>query len=243
MHPVLRKPIIAIESSLDFQDLAKAKVQHTDDRGVNRKIEVPVADGSSFKGVLYTIREFNAASNTLMMTNGPDLFNNFRLCLVGNAKEEWDIVIQDQDQTLDGFTEMIRRFKLVFTTHETKEIMLEYLQSVSKPKDMEVHAFVRRMQSINRYIADMPDDNLPPSLNEMQLKNSVFHAMPLSWQQAFSQSSRRLSDSSLEEIIEYMETQKSYADRIHMKRKHKRSRSDADDNDFQARDRDKMQKG
>ena len=84
------------------------------------------------------------------MTNGPDLvFNNFRLCLVGNAKEEWDIIIRDQDQTLDSFTKMIRRCKLVFTTHETKEIMLEYLQSVLKPKDMEfMPLFIACSQSI-----------------------------------------------------------------------------------------------
>ena len=231
MRPVLRKPIIAIESPLDYEDLAKAKLQHLDN-GISRKIEVPVSTGSSFESVLYTIREFDAAVATLNITSGQDLFNSFRLCLVGNAKDEWDLITKDQERTPEKFKEMLREFKLHFMTDETKANMLEYIESVSKPKDMGVHAFVRRVQLVNRYIDDMPDRHSKLSnMSDTQLKNTVFRAMPPSWQRAFIQSSRKLDDCSLEDIIEYMEQQKSFADSVEdKKKKRKRSYDDANNN-------------
>ena len=155
--PVLRKPIMAIESPLDYSELTKVKLQHVDEKGVNRRTEVPISTGSSFESVLYTIREFNVAITTLSLTTGQDLFHAFRLCLDGTAKEEWDIVIKDQEQTLENYEESIKQFKLAFTTSDTKADLIQYLRLVTKPKDMSVHAFVRRVQSINRYIDDIPE--------------------------------------------------------------------------------------
>ena len=79
----------------------------------------------------------------------------------------------------------------------------------------------------------MPDRNNQkiPNLNEIQLKTCVLHAMPPSWQSVFIQSSRSLDDLSIEDIIEYMEQQKSFNDSYQERQARKRSRRDSGDDD------------
>jgi len=228
MHSVIRKPVIELESQLDFKELVKVKIQHTDENGITRKLEVPISDGSSFKGVLYTICEFNAACITLNLTNGKALFNNFRLCLAGNAKEEWEIISNVADKTKAAFTKSIRDFKCVYTTNESKANLLEYIQSIPKPKDMDVHTFVRRLQSLNRYASEIPDDESLPVLTDAQIKIVTFRAMPSKWQEAFIQGNKQLKDCLLKDLIEYMENQKTFSDANHERQNRKHGWDDQD---------------
>ena len=78
-HHTSRKPCIAFESSYQAKDCPKAKLQQDYEDGVKKKLEVPIADGTSFEGVLYTIREFHEASIFLDFDTGDELFSNFRL--------------------------------------------------------------------------------------------------------------------------------------------------------------------
>jgi ribosomal protein L24 len=49
----LRKPIISIESKIDFKNLKTVKLQSSQQDGIAmKKIKVPITDGGSFKGVL-----------------------------------------------------------------------------------------------------------------------------------------------------------------------------------------------
>jgi hypothetical protein len=209
----LRKPIISIESKIDFKTLKTVKLQSAQQDGITtKKIEVPITDGGSFEGVLYTIREFNAVVTTLNYSTGDLLFTNFRLCLAGNAKEEWDNITQPAKKTVEAFNENIKAFKQVFMTSESKANLLEYIQEITKPKDMAVHTFVRRLQTLNRYAGEMPDDEKIPIFTEPQLKTFVFHAMPHGWQRTFIKGSKQLKSTSLQELIEYMDTQKNFAD-------------------------------
>ena len=181
MHPIVSKPIIELESKVDFVRTRSITIQHYNN-GFNRKLKVPISDGSTFEGVLYTIREFSAACNTLNLTKGQSLFNNFRLCLVGNAREEWDIISNNKERTNTSFQQCIREFKRAYMTEQSKANLLEYLQFVTKPKTMDVHTFVQQVQMLNRCIDEMPDNESLPSLTESQLKHIILHAMPSKWQ-------------------------------------------------------------
>ena len=107
------------------------KISNLDEEKVNHRIEAPIADGSSFEGVLSTIREFNVACQMLKIINGIDLFNNFQLCLTGNAKEEWEIVTKDVTQfTKTKFDEYVCTFIWVYMMTESRTNLLDYIQSV-----------------------------------------------------------------------------------------------------------------
>ena len=64
MSLFLSKPLIELESKLDFRELTTVKLQSEHGK-VKHEIEVPIAVGSCFEGILYTICEFNAATSTL----------------------------------------------------------------------------------------------------------------------------------------------------------------------------------
>jgi hypothetical protein len=159
-----------------------------------------------------TICEFDAVVTTLNYSTGDLLFTNFHLCLAGNAKEEWDNISQPMKKTVEAFKENIKAFKQVFMTSKSKANLLEYIQEITKPKDMAVHTVVRHLQTLNCYAGKMPDDKKVPIFPELQLKKITFHAMPLGWQRTFIEGSKQLKSTSLQELIEYMDTQKNFAD-------------------------------
>ncbi len=209
----LRRPIISIKSKIDFKNLKTVKLQSMQQDGIAmKKIKVPITDGGSFKGVLYTICEFDAVVATLNYSTSNLLFTNFCLCLAGKAKEEWDNITQPAKKTVEAFKEHIRAFKQVFMTSESKATLLEYIQEITKPKDMAVHTFVRRLQTLNRYAGKMADDEKISIFTDPQLKKFVFHAMPIGWQRTFIEGSKQLKSTTIQELIKYMDTQKNFAD-------------------------------
>ena len=102
------------------------------------------------------------------------------------------IVLRDKTRTIEGFQQSIHAFKRAFMTNELKVNLLDYIQTVTKPKDMDVHTFTQRLQSLNHYAEEMPDDEALPILTEAQLKKVVFHAMPSKWQTTFVQANMQL---------------------------------------------------
>jgi hypothetical protein len=176
-------------------------------------------DGTNFEGVLVTIQEFNDATLALVYETGPELFYNFRLCLLGTARDDWEIVVEDADETVEAFEECIATFKRTFMTSETKQTMVDYIQSIKKPHSiMDVLGLVRRIRTLNRYVEALPDavDNAGaavPALTEAQIKNVVFLAMPDKWQTQFHLANLHVTSSTLHNLIEYFELLSEVADR------------------------------
>ena len=111
--------------------MEKVKILHTNDKGFSHKIEVPLTDGSVLEGVLYAIHEFSTACRMLNIVIGDDLFNNFRICLVGKAKEEWELISKDQELKPTKFKTCIHEFKCGYMFSESKANLLEYLQFIT----------------------------------------------------------------------------------------------------------------
>ncbi len=64
--------------------------------------------------------------------------------------------------------------------------MVEYLETISKPRNMTVEAFVNRVKVMVRYINDIPfTGQNPPTINQTKLKIIIFRAMPSTWQTHF----------------------------------------------------------
>jgi hypothetical protein len=151
-NQVERKHIIKLESSFKIEGLPKAKLQQNYDNGTVAKSEVLKCNGSSFKGVLYTIRKFCDACHTLNFDTGLEQFNNFKLCLYSYAKDEW-LLIQGVPLALAQFNLCLRDFVLGFMSSDTKQILDNYPLDLKKPRaSIDVHTYASRFQMINRYI-------------------------------------------------------------------------------------------
>ena len=205
------KPLIELESSFDFSSVPKIKLHEANVVGPAKKMEVPITNGIDFEGVLHTIREFNTIRTVLNYTKGEDLFTNFRLCLTGTAREEWDLLLKDPNKTVPAFDAAIASFKRAFMTSNTKANLIDYINTVVKPRNMAVHTFARRLQSLNRYANELPDEQNIPTLTDDQIKKAVFMAMPDRWQLALIQSGRELKDCTMNFLTEYMENQREFA--------------------------------
>jgi hypothetical protein len=231
-HRPTRQAIIKLETSLVMKDLPKAKLTQAYEGGSTEKIEVSICDGSSFEGVLLTIRDFLEAATTLSFDD-EEKFLGFRKCVSGSAKEDWDNVSAGyEDQTQLSFNDYITRFKRVFMTNETKQNLIDYILQLNKPRSMEVRVFARRVRTLNCYAAELPDDNgaSVPTLTESQLKNVIFRAMPEAWQRQFLRANQHLARTTLQNLIEYMDTEKSFADVANPKQASNQERDDKKNN-------------
>jgi hypothetical protein len=64
--------------------------------------------------------------------------------------------------------------------------MVNYLETLNKPHNMMVEAFINGLKVMVRYINDIPFPGPdPPSVNQTKLKNIIFRAMPVTWQATF----------------------------------------------------------
>ena len=141
---------------------------------------------------------------------------------MGTAREEWDLLPKDPNKTVPAFDAAIVSFKQAFMTSNTKANLIDYINTVVKPRNMAVHTFARRLQSLNRYANELPDEQNIPTLTDDQIKKAVYMAMPDRWQLALIQSGRELKDCTMNFLTEYMENQREFA--IINKQRNKRHR-------------------
>jgi len=153
--------LIKLESTLDVSKLSTAKLQQNFVAGNTAKVSVPQCDGKNFEGVLYTIQEFEEASLVLDFDEGPHLFHNFRQCVIGTARDDWQIASKNADDTPEGFEASLVAFKRIYMTNETKQNLINHMKSLKKPRAMSVHDFISRLRTLNRYVAMLPDADIP----------------------------------------------------------------------------------
>jgi hypothetical protein len=65
------------------------------------------------------------------------------------------------------FIHCLCAWKLMFVTEDSWQELVDYLQSVHKPRAMQVEAFVQRLKTMACYITDLPfaGAHQPPTLN------------------------------------------------------------------------------
>jgi hypothetical protein len=69
-----------------------------------------------------------------------------------------------------------------------RQTLVDYLETLTKPRQMTVEAFVNRLKVMIRYVANIPFLGVdPPTISQTKLKNIIFKAMPSTWQTNFLQ--------------------------------------------------------
>jgi hypothetical protein len=118
-------------------------------------------DGASMEAVLYCIHEFQETANEINFEinfdTGNELFNNFCHILRGAAKDDWDSGIAlIQNPTPVAFLVTLDQWKsemILPTAHQT---LVDCLETLSKPHQMTVEAFVNCLTVMVQYVDDIP---------------------------------------------------------------------------------------
>ena len=210
-----RKPIFQLKADYDPTEFILVRLTTTYADGRIIKRDAPTMDGSSIEVVLYCIREFDDLASELELNTGNELFHNFRRLLRGSAKDEWDLLIASiGNYTQANFRTTITRWKSEMILPTSRQALVDYLESLSKPRSMSVESFVNRLKVMIRYIADIPFPGPePPLINQTKLKSIIFKAMPDTWQTNFLRSNGDMSTSSVLTLQQFMSQEQEIADR------------------------------
>jgi hypothetical protein len=203
--------VISLKQDFDPTELTSVQLQQTYDDNSREKLETPIIDGRSVKANLYGLREFLETAEELTFDTGDELFKYFRPILRNTIKDDWDTVVSDNgvdganNKTENDFLHCIRTWKLTFVTEDSRQELVDYLQLAQKPRAMQVESFVQQLKTITRYVTNLPFTGAqPPVLNNTQIKNIVFKAMPSTWQQHFIRSNHGFLAVTLLELQNFM---------------------------------------
>jgi hypothetical protein len=93
-----------------------------------------------------------------------------------------------------------------------QQTMVDYLETLTKPRNMTVKAFTNRVKVMVRYINDTPFPGPdPPTISQTKLKNIIFHAMPATCQTNFLLV-HNVSTLSLLQLQQFMSQEREFAE-------------------------------
>jgi hypothetical protein len=159
-------------------------------------------------------REFQELADELSYNTGNELFNNFRRILRGAAKDDWDSVIAPlQNRTPATFLVTLDHWKSEMILPTARQTLVDYLETLTKPRQMTVEAFVNRLKVMVRYVDDIPFPGPdPPQVQQTKLKNIIFRAMPITWQTNFLRANGDVSTSSVLQLQQFMSQEREFAE-------------------------------
>jgi hypothetical protein len=147
-------------------------------------------DGASIEELIHCLREFHEAAAALEFNTGDELFTNFHCTLQSAAKDYWDIVIKNiPNCTPVLFYAAIKAWKNELILPSACQTMVDYLETLNKPRNMTVETFVNRVKVMVQYITSIPFPGPdPPLISQTKLKNIIFqgHARNLANQLSMS---------------------------------------------------------
>jgi hypothetical protein len=212
-------PVVSLKQDFDPDEIPLVKLQQTYDDETKEELEVPVIDGRSAEANLYGLNEFNEAAAKLDYDTGNQLFRFFCRILRGSIKDNWDNVVADNGFagivgcTPANFAVCIRAWELNFVTKDSRQALIDYLQSARKHRAMTVEVFIQCLKTLARYIEALPHvDPNPPILTKSQIKDIICKAMPTPWQVQFVLKFCGITLVSLLELQNFMANEKSFAD-------------------------------
>jgi hypothetical protein len=182
-----RRSIIQLKADCCPADFILVKLHQTYQDGRVEKRKVPSTDGGSIEEILYCLKEFQEAAAALNFDTGDELFTNFFRILKSCAKNDWDYIVMNiPNPTPALFDAAIEQWKQEMILPSARQTMVDYLEAISKPRNMTVEAFVNRIKVMVHYIGDIPFPGAdPPTISQTKMKNIIFWAMPVAWQTNF----------------------------------------------------------
>jgi hypothetical protein len=137
------KPILQLKADCVPTNFITIRITQTYADGRTVKRDVPAMEGSSMEAALYCIQEYIKILDELNFDTGDELFNNFRQILQGAAQDDWNLVIANfPNRTPALFLIALEQWKTEMILPTTRETLVNYLETLTKPRSMTVEGFV-----------------------------------------------------------------------------------------------------
>ena len=224
----------------DFKDLAEKKITQEYDDGSTRSAKIPMYDPKDgLEALLLVEREFRKAMEDLDLeddADGKQWFRHFDKLMIGAASTRWQQHIRgiaNNDRTIDRFNNSVRTFYVSFAGSRSRDKLIEYIQTIRKPRKVDPRSHSSRMQQLADFANKLPGDM--PELTEFQIKQYIYNSFPDSWKVAYTRTGKRVASETLADIIEFMTNEKEIADHEESTRKKKGSTSSDSDPDTKPR--------
>jgi hypothetical protein len=174
-------PPLELTVAYDEAKVSKRSHKKTDD-GVVTKVEIPIYDHGTKEEFLRMIYQFKRAATIMEWTTGAQLYSQFSLHLSGVTLTTWEMLILGANQTPATFRTRLNTFKQRKFGPSAIPSMKRYLRTVRKPRSLTVEAFVNRIQFLNLLLTEFPDATATDALDEDEIKDIIYNAMPTTWQ-------------------------------------------------------------
>jgi hypothetical protein len=139
-----------IQLKPDPSDFIMVKLQQKRMQTEELKSETPTTDFASIDQILYCTREFLETTNQLNFDLGPELFNN---CILwSTVKDDWDLVVTlvPQPRIPVVFFTALDEWKRELIMPSAQQMMVDYLETLTKPCIMTIESFVNRVKVMVR---------------------------------------------------------------------------------------------
>ena len=196
---------IPYTKKIALDDIEKITLTNTVN-GIKKKKDVFQATSSDPELVLSVIHEFEDVSkpSRLNLSTGHLKFENFRECLAGEVRADWDLKQEGQPETNAAFADTLKEFITVFLDEEALTEQKIYMAQAKKPYKMSVKEFGSRLKWIvllMKYFPGAPDG--VSVYTELELKNIFKQAMPQAWQATYDKSGLTLNNTSWPALERY----------------------------------------
>ena len=225
----------------EFKDLAEKKLTQEYEDGSSRSVKLPMFDPKDgLEALLFVEREFRKAMEDLDLEDqddGKQWFRHFDKLMIGAASTRWQQLIQgiaNNDRTIARYNQAVRSFYISFCGSRSRDKLIEYIQTIRKPRKVDPRSHSSRMQQLADFANKLPGDM--PELTEFQIKQYIYNSFPDSWKIAYTRTGKRVASETLADIIEFMSNEKEIADHEEASRNKKKGNTSSDsDNDHKGR--------
>lgn len=168
LNIALCKPIITFVPAIPHDSYRVITLTATVNEGtrdvpipVKRKEEVYFCEVHDVEYILRTIHEFEdvLVADRLDLESGPKRYSQFRKCLGGTIRNNWDVARRDNPATIDGFNASMQAFIAKFVKDTDLADQKQYLDTLKKPFSMDVKECADRLIMMNIYMAMFPGAN------------------------------------------------------------------------------------
>jgi hypothetical protein len=178
------------------------------------EIYVPILEDLELKRLLPHCLDVKTKVEQVVQTNahlGPSLFRVFPRTISSVLRTIWDIIIADENpqENIAGFEDCICSFIALHLTAEDRHELVLQLRSPHKPREILVQSFYYRLREVNGYVEWLPGNE--PQLNENQLQQALFDAMPSTWRDRFTQAGHSHGAMTLAQVLRYFRQQENLA--------------------------------
>ena len=219
-------PCIPYKDELDPTTMSKVKMEKPNNNGQMIRREVPMFDTKhGVEGLFHVYYQFDIVAKELGFTPA-EKWTNFTRVLNRTTLARWNNLTRNLTADQRTLIHLKVKQKELVTKHaeheNPRDVMIDFLRSnrCNKPWSMSVGDHVSRIETLCQYANEL--EGTEPELQEGQIKRIVFDSFPREWKSTFLLHNR-LTDKTLDEVIEFMSKMKATADSADKK---KRKRDD-----------------